>query len=160
VVWSVKFKSKRISGLKVSKIAAVAGFDKKWIYETLEVLNKCSMNIAKSQDTGVRESRRKCDFSGWRKETYQMVCWNQLRIWRKIRDSEDTLGTFRKLKPILEIVDQREEVGGSSAWKISGGPFLRRRSNKDRGNLWPNVCRELTISICIQLVTTQGNSAV
>lgn len=106
---------KGYSGLKVSKIAAVAGFDKKLIYEYFGSTDKLIDEYIKSQDYWSKVNQNiEVDLSDGGKELSKIAVLNQFESFRKNKELQKIiLWELSESKPILrKLVEQREEVGG------------------------------------------------
>lgn len=106
---------KGYSGLKVSKIAAVAGFDKKLIYEYFGSTEKLIDEYIKSQDywSRVNQDNVEVDFSDGGKELSKLAILNQFENLKKNKELQKIiLWGLSENKPILKkIADEREEMG-------------------------------------------------
>ncbi|MET3535047.1 TetR/AcrR family transcriptional regulator [Chryseobacterium limigenitum] len=105
---------KGYSGLKVSKIAAVAGFDKKLIYEYFGSTDKLIDEYIKSQDYWTKFNQNvEVDISDGGKELSKMALLNQFDNLKKNKELQKIiLWELSESKPILrKLVEQREEVG-------------------------------------------------
>lgn len=106
---------KGYSGLKVSKIAAVAGFDKKLIYEYFGSTDKLIDEYIKSQDYWSRVSQEnvEVDISDGGKELSKMAILSQYDNLKKNKELQKIiLWGLSESKPILKkIADEREEMG-------------------------------------------------
>ncbi|KFF11408.1 TetR/AcrR family transcriptional regulator [Chryseobacterium soli] len=106
---------KGYSGLKVSKIAAVAGFDKKLIYEYFGSTDKLIDEYIKSQDywSKINQNSIEVDISDGGKELSKMAILNQFENFRKNKELQKIiLWELSESKPILRrLVEQREEAG-------------------------------------------------
>jgi len=106
---------KGYSGLKVSKIAAVAGFDKKLIYEYFGSTDKLIDEYIKSQDywSKINQNSIEVDISDGGKELSKMAIINQFENFRKNKELQKIiLWELSESKPILRrLVEQREEAG-------------------------------------------------
>ncbi|CAA7386725.1 TetR/AcrR family transcriptional regulator [Chryseobacterium fistulae] len=106
---------KGYSGLKVSKIAAVAGFDKKLIYEYFGSTDKLIDEYIKSQDYWSKINQNiEVDLSDGGKEFTKQAVLNQFESLKKNKELQKIiLWELSESKPILrKLVEQREEVGG------------------------------------------------
>ncbi|RNA62232.1 TetR/AcrR family transcriptional regulator [Chryseobacterium nematophagum] len=106
---------KGYSGLKVSKIAAVAGFDKKLIYEYFGSTDKLIDEYIKSQDYWSKINQNiEVDLSDGGKEFTKQALLNQFESLKKNKELQKIiLWELSESKPILrKLVEQREEVGG------------------------------------------------
>lgn len=124
---------KGYSGLKVSKIAAVAGFDKKLIYEYFGSTDKLIDEYIKSQDYWSQVNQDvDMDFSDGGHELTKMVVLNQFENLKKNKELQKIiLWELSESKPILKkLVEQREEVGEVLFGNISdpyfGGDAAKR----------------------------------
>ncbi|MDY0931386.1 TetR/AcrR family transcriptional regulator [Chryseobacterium sp. CFBP8996] len=107
-------KTKGYSGLMVSKIAAVAGFDKKLIYEYFGSTDKLIDEYIKSQDYWSRfEPDGNVDLSDGGKEMSKLAILNQFESLKKNKELQKILvWEMSESRPILKkLLDQREEVG-------------------------------------------------
>ncbi|KPH14041.1 TetR/AcrR family transcriptional regulator [Chryseobacterium sp. ERMR1:04] len=105
---------KGYSGLKVSKIAAVAGFDKKLIYEYFGSTDKLIDEYIKSQDYWTKFNQtEEVDLSDGGKELSKTAVLNQFENLKKNKELQKIiLWELSESKPILrKLVEQREEVG-------------------------------------------------
>ncbi|ANF52785.1 TetR family transcriptional regulator [Chryseobacterium glaciei] len=105
---------KGYSGLKVSKIAAVAGFDKKLIYEYFGSTDKLIDEYIKSQDYWTKFNQNvEVDISDGGKELSKIALLNQFDNLKKNKELQKIiLWELSESKPILrKLVEQREEVG-------------------------------------------------
>lgn len=106
---------KGYSGLKVSKIAAVAGFDKKLIYEYFGSTDKLIDEYIKSQDywSRVNQENVEVDISDGGKELSKMAILSQYDNLKKNKELQKIiLWGLSESKPILKkIADEREEMG-------------------------------------------------
>lgn len=107
-------KTKGYSGLMVSKIAAVAGFDKKLIYEYFGSTDKLIDEYIKSQDYWSRFAPEgDIDLSDGGKELSKLAILNQFETLKKNKELQKILvWEMSESRPILKkLLDQREEVG-------------------------------------------------
>lgn len=107
-------KTKGYSGLMVSKIAAVAGFDKKLIYEYFGSTDKLIDEYIKSQDYWSKfEPESDMDLSDGGKEMSKMAIINQFDSLKKNKELQKILvWEMSESRPVLKkLLDQREEVG-------------------------------------------------
>lgn len=108
-------KTKGYSGLMVSKIAAVAGFDKKLIYEYFGSTDKLIDEYIKSQDywSRVDEKEMNVDISDGGKEISKMALLNQFESLRKNKELQKIIvWELSESRPALKkIFEQREEIG-------------------------------------------------
>ncbi|WP_295203745.1 TetR/AcrR family transcriptional regulator [uncultured Chryseobacterium sp.] len=106
---------KGYSGLKVSKIAAVAGFDKKLIYEYFGSTEKLIDEYIRSQDYWSRLDQQpiEIDMSDGGQELSKMAVIAQYDRLKKNKELQKIiLWGLSESKPILKkIADEREEVG-------------------------------------------------
>lgn len=105
---------KGYSGLKVSKIAAVAGFDKKLIYEYFGSTEKLIDEYIKSQDYWTKVNQNiEVDLSDGGKELSKLAVLNQFDSLKKNKELQKIiLWELSESKPMLrKLVEQREEVG-------------------------------------------------
>lgn len=107
-------KTKGYSGLMVSKIAAVAGFDKKLIYEYFGSTDKLIEEYIKSQDYWSKfELGEDVDLSDGGREMSKLAILNQFENLKKNKELQKILvWEMSESRPILKkLLDQREEVG-------------------------------------------------
>lgn len=108
-------RTKGYSGLKVSKIAAVAGFDKKLIYEYFGSTEKLIDEYIRSQDYWSRMSQDniQVDISDGGKELSKVAILNQFEHIKKNKELQKIiLWGLSENKPILKkVADDREETG-------------------------------------------------
>ncbi|MDR6922291.1 MULTISPECIES: TetR/AcrR family transcriptional regulator [Chryseobacterium] len=106
---------KGYSGLKVSKIAAVAGFDKKLIYEYFGSTDKLIDEYIRSQDywSKVNPENVDVDLSDGGKELTKKAVLAQFESLKKNKELQKIiLWELSESKPILrKLVEQREEAG-------------------------------------------------
>ncbi|WP_294204787.1 TetR/AcrR family transcriptional regulator [uncultured Chryseobacterium sp.] len=106
---------KGYSGLKVSKIAAVAGFDKKLIYEYFGSTEKLIDEYIRSQDYWSRLDKEPIDvdMSDGGQELSKMAILSQYDSLKKNKELQKIiLWGLSESKPFLKkIADQREEIG-------------------------------------------------
>lgn len=127
-------KTKGYSGLMVSKIAAVAGFDKKLIYEYFGSTDKLIDEYIKSQDYWSRfELDEKMDLSDGGKEMAKLAVLNQFENLKKNKELQKILvWEMSESRPILKkLMDQREEVG-EDLFKNITDPHFGDQSDKFR----------------------------
>ncbi|KPH14748.1 TetR/AcrR family transcriptional regulator [Chryseobacterium sp. ERMR1:04] len=108
-------KVKGYSGLKVTKIADVAGFDKKLIYEYFGSTDKLIDEYIKSQDYWTKFNKtEEVDLSDGGKELSKTAVLNQFENLKNNKELQKIiLWELSESKPILrKLVEQREEVGG------------------------------------------------
>ncbi|WP_185274825.1 TetR/AcrR family transcriptional regulator [Chryseobacterium indologenes] len=107
---------KGYSGLKVSKIAAVAGFDKKLIYEYFGSTDKLIDEYIKSQDYWSNNltagNNAELDFSDGGKALTKNAVINQFESLKKNKELQKIiLWELSEPKPILrKLADEREEM--------------------------------------------------
>ncbi|MBM7419903.1 MULTISPECIES: TetR/AcrR family transcriptional regulator [Chryseobacterium] len=107
-------KTKGYSGLMVSKIAAVAGFDKKLIYEYFGSTDKLIDEYIRSQDYWSKfELGEDVDLSDGGREMSKLAILNQFENLKKNKELQKILvWEMSESRPILKkLLDQREEVG-------------------------------------------------
>lgn len=107
-------KTKGYSGLMVSKIAAVAGFDKKLIYEYFGSTDKLIDEYIRSQDYWSKfELGEDVDLSDGGREMSKLTILNQFENLKKNKELQKILvWEMSESRPILKkLLDQREEVG-------------------------------------------------
>jgi len=107
-------KTKGYSGLMVSKIAAVAGFDKKLIYEYFGSTDKLIDEYIRSQDYWSQSGQSSdMDVSDGGKEISKMTLLNQFENLRKNKELQKIIvWELSESRPILKkLADQREEMG-------------------------------------------------
>lgn len=125
---------KGYSGLKVSKIAAVAGFDKKLIYEYFGSTDKLIDEYIKSQDYWSKINQNvDVDLSDGGKELSKMAVLNQFENLKKNKELQKIiLWELSESKPILrKLVEQREEVGGQLFENITD-PYFGEEATRYR----------------------------
>ncbi|UZT98117.1 TetR/AcrR family transcriptional regulator [Chryseobacterium fluminis] len=106
---------KGYSGLKVSKIAAVAGFDKKLIYEYFGSTEKLIDEYIRSQDYWSKINQNiEVDLSDGGQELSKLAVLNQFESLKKNKELQKIiLWELSESKPMLrKLVEQREEAGG------------------------------------------------
>ncbi|MFC3157419.1 TetR/AcrR family transcriptional regulator [Chryseobacterium arachidis] len=154
-------RTKGYSGLKVSKIAAVAGFDKKLIYEYFGSTEKLIDEYIRSQDywSKTNEENLHVDISDGGKELSKVAILNQFEHIKKNKELQKIiLWGLSESKPILKkVADEREEMGEQLFTHIVD-PHFKDQSMRYRAiaALW---FRELIILIFIRH-TTQVYSVV
>lgn len=108
-------KTKGYSGLMVSKIAAVAGFDKKLIYEYFGSTDKLIDEYIRSQDywKKVGDKQESLDFSDGGKELSKSTIISQFQELKKNKELQKImLWGLSENRPVLKkIADEREEIG-------------------------------------------------
>lgn len=106
---------KGYSGLKVSKIAAVAGFDKKLIYEYFGSTDKLIDEYIKSQDywSRVSQDNVEVDISDGGKELSKMAILSQFDNLKKNKELQKIIlwGLSENKAILKKIADEREEMG-------------------------------------------------
>jgi len=118
----------------VSKIAAVAGFDKKLIYEYFGSTDKLIDEYIKSQDYWSRfELEDDADLSDGGKELSKMAIVEQFENLKKNKELQKILiWEMSESRPILKkLFDQREEVG-EELFKNITDPYFGDKSEKFR----------------------------
>ena len=115
-------RTKGYSGLKVSKIAVVAGYDKKLIYEYFGSTDKLIDEYIKSQDywSKVNQNVVKVDTSDGGKELSKMAILNQFENLKKNKELQKIiLWGLSENRPILKkIADEREDAGEALFEKV------------------------------------------
>jgi len=127
-------KTKGYSGLMVSKIAAVAGFDKKLIYEYFGSVDKLIDEYIRSQDYWSKfELQQNIDLSDGGKEMSKMAIVNQFDTLKKNKELQKILvWELSESRPILKkLMDQREEVG-EELFKNITDPHFGEKSEEYR----------------------------
>jgi len=127
-------KTKGYSGLMVSKIAAVAGFDKKLIYEYFGSTDKLIDEYIKSQDYWSRfELGEDVDLSDGGREMSKLAILDQFENLKKNKELQKILvWEMSESRPILKkIFDQREEIG-EELFKNITDPHFGEESNRFR----------------------------
>lgn len=128
-------KTKGYSGLMVSKIAAVAGFDKKLIYEYFGSTDKLIDQYIKSQDywSTLEQKDMDVDLSDGGKEMSKMALLNQYESLKKNKELQKIIvWELSESRPILKkVVEQREEVG-EGLFKNITDPHFGDRSEEYR----------------------------
>ena len=108
-------KTKGYSGLMVSKIAAVAGFDKKLIYEYFGSTDKLIDEYIRSQDywSRVDEKEIDVDLSDGGKELTKKVLLDQYESLRKNKELQKIIvwELSESRLSLKKLFEQREEVG-------------------------------------------------
>lgn len=103
---------KGYSGLKVSKIAAVAGFDKKLIYEYFGSTDKLIDEYIKSQDywSRVNQENVEIDISDGGKELSKIAILSQYDNLKKIKSFKKSFfGDFLKVNLSLRKLRMKEK---------------------------------------------------
>ncbi|MCU7613524.1 TetR/AcrR family transcriptional regulator [Chryseobacterium sp. GMJ5] len=127
-------KTKGYSGLMVSKIAAVAGFDKKLIYEYFGSTDKLIDEYIRSQDYWSQYNHDpEMDMSDGGKQMSKSALLNQFESLRKNKELQKIIvWELSESRPILKkLVDQREEVG-ELLFKNITDPHFGERSEEYR----------------------------
>lgn len=127
-------KTKGYSGLMVSKIAAVAGFDKKLIYEYFGSTDKLIDEYIRSQDYWSQYNHDPdMDLSDGGKQMSKSALLNQFESLRKNKELQKIIvWELSESRPILKkLVDQREEVG-ELLFKNITDPYFGERSEEYR----------------------------
>lgn len=125
-------KTKGYSGLMVSKIAAVAGFDKKLIYEYFGSTEKLIDEYIKTQDYWSQMNKEiDIDLSDGGKEISKHVLLDQFESLRKNKELQKIIvWQLSESKPMLKkIIDQREEVGEALFSNITDKHFGEKANN-------------------------------
>jgi AcrR family transcriptional regulator len=125
-------KTKGYSGLMVSKIAAVAGFDKKLIYEYFGSTEKLIDEYIKTQDYWSQMSKEiDVDISDGGKELSKIALVDQFESLKKNKELQKIIvWQLSESKPILKkIIDQREEVGEALFTHITDLHFGDKATN-------------------------------
>lgn len=108
-------KTRGYSGLKVSKIAAVAGFDKKLIYEYFGSTEKLIDEYIRSQDywSKMNQEGVEVDISDGGRELSKLAILNQFEHVKRNKELQKIiLWGLSESKPILKkVADDREEIG-------------------------------------------------
>nr|WP_315027700.1 TetR/AcrR family transcriptional regulator [uncultured Chryseobacterium sp.] len=128
---------KGYSGLKVSKIAAVAGFDKKLIYEYFGSTDKLIDEYIKSQDywsKNLAGGIAEIDLSDGGKELSKISLINQFESLKKNKELQKIiLWELSEPKPILRrLADEREEMGDIMFKNITDPYFGEDKAQKFR----------------------------
>ncbi|MCD0478191.1 TetR/AcrR family transcriptional regulator [Chryseobacterium sp. LC2016-29] len=127
-------KTKGYSGLMVSKIAAVAGFDKKLIYEYFGSTDKLIDEYIKSQDYWSKfELGEDVDLSDGGREMSKLAILNQFENLKKNKELQKILvWEMSESRPILKkLLDQREEVG-EELFKNITDPYFGEKAEEYR----------------------------
>lgn len=129
---------KGYSGLKVSKIAAVAGFDKKLIYEYFGSTDKLIDEYIKSQDYWSNNltagNNAELDFSDGGKALTKNAVINQFESLKKNKELQKIiLWELSEPKPILrKLADEREEMGNMIFNSVIDHYFGEEKAKKFR----------------------------
>lgn len=127
---------KGYSGLKVSKIAAVAGFDKKLIYEYFGSTEKLIDEYIKSQDywSKLTGSEIEIDISDGGHALSKLALINQFENLKKNKELQKIiLWELSENKPILrKLADEREEMGDIMFKNITDPYFGEEKAKKFR----------------------------
>lgn len=128
-------RTKGYSGLKVSKIAAVAGFDKKLIYEYFGSTEKLIDEYIRTQDywSKINQDNIEVDISDGGRALSKMAILNQYEHIKKNKELQKIiLWGLSESKPILKkIADEREEMG-ELLFKNIVDPYFQERSTRYR----------------------------
>lgn len=127
-------KTKGYSGLMVSKIAAVAGFDKKLIYEYFGSTDKLIDEYIKSQDYWSKFTPESdIDLSDGGREMSKFAILNQFETLKKNKELQKILvWEMSESRPILKkLLDQREEVG-EELFKNITDPYFGEKAEEYR----------------------------
>lgn len=128
-------RTKGYSGLKVSKIAAVAGFDKKLIYEYFGSTEKLIDEYIRTQDywSKMNQDNIEVDISDGGRELSKMAILNQYEHIKKNKELQKIiLWGLSESKPILKkIADEREEMG-EMLFKNIVDPYFQEKSTRYR----------------------------
>lgn len=128
-------RTKGYSGLKVSKIAAVAGFDKKLIYEYFGSTEKLIDEYIRTQDywSKMNQDNIEVDISDGGRELSKMAILNQYEHIKKNKELQKIiLWGLSESKPILKkITDEREEMG-EMLFKNIVDPYFQEKSTRYR----------------------------
>lgn len=128
-------RTKGYAGLKVSKIAAVAGFDKKLIYEYFGSTEKLIDEYIRTQDywSKMNQDNIEVDISDGGRELSKMAILNQYEQIKKNKELQKIiLWGLSESKPILKkIADEREEMG-ELLFKNIVDPYFQEKSTRYR----------------------------
>ncbi len=128
-------RTKGYSGLKVSKIAAVAGFDKKLIYEYFGSTEKLIDEYIRTQDywSKMNQDNIEVDISDGGRALSKMAILNQYEHIKKNKELQKIiLWGLSESKPILKkIADEREEMG-EMLFKNIVDPYFQEKSTRYR----------------------------
>ncbi|MEC3876370.1 TetR/AcrR family transcriptional regulator [Chryseobacterium salviniae] len=128
-------RTKGYAGLKVSKIAAVAGFDKKLIYEYFGSTEKLIDEYIRTQDYWgkMNQDNIEVDISDGGRELSKMAILNQYEQIKKNKELQKIiLWGLSESKPILKkIADEREEMG-ELLFKNIVDPYFQEKSTRYR----------------------------
>ncbi len=128
-------RTKGYSGLKVSKIAAVAGFDKKLIYEYFGSTEKLIDEYIRTQDywSKMNQENIEVDISDGGRELSKMAILNQYEHIKKNKELQKIiLWGLSESKPILKkIADEREDMG-ELLFKNIVDPYFKEKSTRYR----------------------------
>lgn len=126
-------RTKGYSGLKVSKIAAVAGYDKKLIYEYFGSTDKLIDEYLKSQDywSNVENSNIEIDLSDGGNELAKITLLNQFESMKRNKEFQKIiLWELSESRAILKkLADEREEIG-EVMFKNITDPFFGKEKDK------------------------------
>ncbi len=128
-------RTKGYPGLKVSKIAAVAGFDKKLIYEYFGNTDKLIDEYIRTQDywSKMNQDNIEVDISDGGKELSKMAILTQYEQIKKNKELQKIiLWGLSESKPLLKkIADEREEMG-ELLFKNIVDPHFKEKSTRYR----------------------------
>ncbi|MCJ8154380.1 TetR/AcrR family transcriptional regulator [Chryseobacterium sp. SSA4.19] len=128
-------KTRGYPGLKVSKIAAVAGFDKKLIYEYFGSTEKLIDEYIKTQDywSKMNDGNIEVDISDGGKALSKMAILNQFEYVKRNKELQKIiLWGLSESKPILKkVADEREAIGETLFSNIID-PYLKDKSTRYR----------------------------
>ncbi len=126
-------RTKGYSGLKVSKIAAVAGYDKKLIYEYFGSTDKLIDEYLKSQDywSNVEHSNMEIDLSDGGNSLAKLTLLNQFESMKRNKEFQKIiLWELSENRAILKkLADEREEIG-EMMFKNITDPFFNEEKGK------------------------------
>ncbi|WP_292010972.1 TetR/AcrR family transcriptional regulator [Chryseobacterium sp.] len=129
-------RTKGYSGLKVSKIAAVAGFDKKLIYEYFGSTDKLIDEYIKSQDywSQIAAGNVEEEITDGGQELSKIALVNQFENLKKNKELQKIiLWELSENKPILrKLADEREEMGDLMFKNITDPYFGEEKAKKFR----------------------------
>ena len=127
-------KTKGYSGLMVSKIAAVAGFDKKLIYEYFGSTDKLIDEYVKSQDYWSRfELQKAADLSDGGKEMSKVAIINQFDTPKKNKELQKIMiWEMSESRPVLKKLLEQREIVGEELFKNITDPYFGDQSEDYR----------------------------
>ncbi|WP_419867913.1 TetR/AcrR family transcriptional regulator [Chryseobacterium sp. CT-SW4] len=129
-------RTKGYSGLKVSKIAAVAGFDKKLIYEYFGSTDKLIDEYIKSQDywSQIAGGGVETEITDGGQELSKLALVNQFESLKKNKELQKIiLWELSENKPILrKLADEREEMGDLMFKNITDPYFGEEKAKRFR----------------------------